>query len=175
MNHNYQSSFGAVLLLPIGKSDMVELRSLRNKSRKFFFDNSYKSERQQDKWYNQYVKKNNDYMFKIVYSSARYETLGFVAIYDIDLYNARAEVGKIMINEDKRGKGIGADAIRSICIFGFGSLGLSSVYANVLTSNISSIKMFRKVGFVEKGIKHKDDKEILFLEYNGCDYRDDNG
>lgn len=54
-------------------------------------------------------------------------------------------------DKQSRGKGYGKDAIRTMCEYAFKTLGVFSVHADVLDTNIASQKTFESVGFKKSG------------------------
>lgn len=81
------------------------------------------------------------------------KVLGLIDLFDFDPQNKRAGVGIVVLEEKERNKGIGAEAIALLCEYGFKVLGLRQLYANVLEGNVASLHLFKKMGFVEVGIK----------------------
>lgn len=77
--------------------------------------------------------------------------IGNAGIENIDAVNRSAEVGIFIGDEENRGKGCGAEALRLICRFGFDFLNLHSLNLNVYSFNENAIKCYEKVGFKEAG------------------------
>lgn len=87
------------------------------------------------------------------------EAVGTCAIHDIDRAERTAEVGRIIVAEDRRRQGIAAEMLREIldkcCREGF-----RSVHANVMRENAASQKLFESAGFIreaesaEKGYRY---------------------
>ena len=81
------------------------------------------------------------------------KVLGLIDLFDFDPQNKRAGIGLVVLEEKERNKGIGAEAIGLLCEYGFKVLGLRQLYANVLEDNLASLHLFKKMGFVEVGMK----------------------
>ncbi|MGB5436102.1 MAG: GNAT family N-acetyltransferase [Maribacter sp.] len=81
------------------------------------------------------------------------KVLGLIDLFDFDPQNKRAGIGLVVLEEKERNKGIGAEAIGLLYEYGFKVLGLRQLYANVLEDNLASLHLFKKMGFVEVGIK----------------------
>jgi diamine N-acetyltransferase len=81
------------------------------------------------------------------------QVLGLIDLFDFDPHNKRAGVGLVILEQKDRNKGIGAEALTLICEYGFKVLGLRQLYANVLEGNAASLHLFKKLGFVEVGLK----------------------
>ena len=71
---------------------------------------------------------------------------GLADLYDID-FSARKAFVAIYVDEESRGKGIGADALGELISFARGHLGLNQLVAVVGAENVPSRKLFLKAGF----------------------------
>ena len=76
--------------------------------------------------------------------------VGCIDIYDYDEFNSRAGFG-ILIDEKYRGKDYAKNAIALLLKYCFNTLLLNQIYALVLATNKSSIKLFESMGFVKCG------------------------
>ncbi len=81
------------------------------------------------------------------------EVLGLIDLFDFDPKNQRAGLGIVILGEENRNKGIGAETISLLSEYAFSSLNLRQLYANVVQDNAASIHLFQKMGFVEVGVK----------------------
>ncbi|MDE3740680.1 GNAT family N-acetyltransferase [Maribacter polysaccharolyticus] len=81
------------------------------------------------------------------------KVLGLIDLFDFDPQNKRAGVGIVVLEHNERNKGIGAEAISLLCDYVFRILGLRQLYANVMEGNLASLHLFKKMGFVEVGLK----------------------
>jgi len=103
-----------------------------------------------------FIENNNDVfvshqlrlMIQIEYGKA----IGCVDFFDFDPKNHHIGMG-ILIDTEYRGKGYGIEAIGLACEYGFDMLELRTIYAEVLESNESSLRLFEKNGFERKGLK----------------------
>lgn len=100
-------------------------------------------------------------------------TLGLVDLFEFDPKNRRAGLGIIVLEEERRNKGVGSEAVRLVLGYAFGVLELRQLYANVLEENHRSVHLFKKLGFEEVGVKKdwilsegKYKNEILFQKLN---------
>ena len=84
--------------------------------------------------------------------------IGLIELFNFDPVNHRAGIGVVII-EENRNKGIGAEALSLMMAYGFNKLNLRQLYANVLEDNKPSIYLFKKLGFKEVGVK---------LDWNYC-------
>ncbi|MDP4222246.1 MAG: GNAT family N-acetyltransferase [Bacteroidota bacterium] len=80
-------------------------------------------------------------------------TIGTIDIFDFDPFHKRAGLGILIAREDYRRKGYASMALKCVIDYCFRTLQLHQVYCNILSNNCESIELFRKIGFVESGIK----------------------
>ena len=79
--------------------------------------------------------------------------VGAIDLYDFDPYHLRAGIG-ILIHDCKyRNHGYACDALEALTNYALTSLGLKQLYVNIAADNIPSIRLFKKAGFVQTGIK----------------------
>lgn len=79
------------------------------------------------------------------------EAIGAIDLFDFHPHHKRAGIG-ILINDEKhRGKGYASEALKILIHYAFTRLELHSLYCNITASNLSSLKLFKKAGFVESG------------------------
>ena len=76
--------------------------------------------------------------------------VGTVTLGSWDRSNRRAEVGFI-VRPDRAGRGIASDAVRAALRFAAGPMGLHRVEADVDPENAGSVRLLRRLGFVEEG------------------------
>lgn len=77
--------------------------------------------------------------------------IGSVSLHNIDHLNRNAYIGIFIGGEENRGKGYGAEAIRLILDYGFGTMNLHSINLSVHADNYTGISCYKKVGFREVG------------------------
>ena len=137
-----------------------------------------------------YLKYSNDFdhsrtlIFKAV-DAASSEIAGHVSLSVIDRENRSARITRVLVgNTAERGKGIGAEIIKSILKIGFEGLHLHRMSLGIYDFNIGGIKCYTNCGFAVDGIlrdiKRRPDKfwsivemSILENEYNSI-YKDKN-
>ncbi len=79
--------------------------------------------------------------------------IGLIDLFDFDPKNRRAGMGIVILVDKNRNKGLGSEAIRLLTEYAFSTLALRQIYANVVVGNDASIHLFKKLGFLEVGIK----------------------
>ncbi|TKH10399.1 GNAT family N-acetyltransferase [Bacillus wiedmannii] len=136
----------------IKESDIELIRKWRNQSeiKKYFINTENISELEQQKWFENYLLKQDDIMF-IVEEKVNFKTaIGTVALYNINPNNNSVELGRLMIGSiPAQGKGLGKQATILACIYAFEVLKSSYIYLCVFRNNIKAIKLYKSIGFVE--------------------------
>ena len=78
------------------------------------------------------------------------ELAGQVGLWGIDEHNRVAHVG-VELRPAFRGRGLGADAVRVVCRYGFALRGLHRLQLETLTDNHAMIAAAEKLGFTREG------------------------
>ncbi|MCK9638600.1 MAG: GNAT family N-acetyltransferase [Prolixibacteraceae bacterium] len=81
------------------------------------------------------------------------KNVGAIDLFDFDPLNMRAGVGILVHDPADRSKSYATSALNLIIRYCFEKLGLHQIYANILTDNDKSMKLFSKAGFVLSGTK----------------------
>ena len=81
------------------------------------------------------------------------KTVGAIDLFDFDPFHGRAGIGILVHHPDDRSKGFATAALRIMIRYSFEKLQLHQLYANILTDNEESLKLFLKAGFVLAGTK----------------------
>ena len=162
-----QKIFEDIVLKSLEQKNIEDLRILRNKkeNRKCFIYQNEITKEEQEKWYKNYLKKENDIMFSAFINGVLEKPIGYAALYDIDKNSKKCEFGRIIVDKSRVSKkGIGYQITKCLCEIGFEKLGLEMIYLEVFSDNIPAIKTYLKVGFVEKNRYKKEGKEIIYME-----------
>lgn len=80
-------------------------------------------------------------------------SIGTIDIFDFDPFHKRAGLGILIANDEYRRKGYATMALTCLVDYCFRTLQLHQLYCNILTNNCESIDLFKKMGFVETGVK----------------------
>tara|TARA_B100001175_G_C19419058_1_gene595132 strand:+ start:461 stop:970 length:510 start_codon:yes stop_codon:yes gene_type:complete len=78
--------------------------------------------------------------------------VGCIDLYDYDVVNSRAGVG-IYIDSNFRNKGIASKSLELLKSISIEKYLISNLYADIMSGNRSSIKIFEKANFIKNGIK----------------------
>ncbi len=96
--------------------------------------------------------------------------IGTVILSDLDYRNGTAQVHIKMIKGDGRGKGFGTNALNTLVEYAFSELRLNCLYAEVLSYNQISQKLFKKCGFHKDGVLrsrvYKDNDYVDVIAYS---------
>lgn len=90
---------------------------------------------------------------RLVISSYDNEVLGLIDIFDFDFANRKAGIGLLIKSEEKRGNGIGSEALKLVIDYCFLRLDLHQLYCNISKDNEASLKLFEKYNFEKIGLK----------------------
>jgi diamine N-acetyltransferase len=80
-------------------------------------------------------------------------TIGTIDIFDFDSFHKRAGIGILIANEEYRRKGYATMALKCLIDYCFNTLQVHQLYCNILANNCESLDLFKKIGFVQSGIK----------------------
>ncbi len=86
--------------------------------------------------------------------------IGFVDLFDFEPKHQRVGLGIVIFEQANRRKGYAFQAIEMICSYAFTHLNMHQLYANITADNEKSIELFKKLGFLQTGIK----KDCIYAE-----------
>ena len=78
--------------------------------------------------------------------------IGNCGLVAIDRDNRTATLGIFIGEGELRGRGLGADAVRTLCRFAFDEMDLYKIRLDVYSSNSAAIRTYEAVGFRSEGI-----------------------
>ena len=118
----------------------------------------------------EYIKNSHEDIFiakqlrLMIVDKFRNKEVGIIDLFDFDPIHKRAGVG-VLIDAQERGKGYGFLALEQLKVYCFQILQLHQMYANILSDNLASIRLFEKCSFELVGCK----KEWIKSPYKWCD------
>ena len=115
--------------------------------RKYFVSEAY-----EQKWVNDVVHGSKDVRLAVCDKETDMY-IGNVYLTDIDYVNRTAVSHVLIGNHDYWGRGIATEAYSILLDYAFNELNLNRIEATVLDSNIASLKMHKKCGYEEEGVK----------------------
>ena len=81
--------------------------------------------------------------------------IGMVTLADVNYVNRSAHSHILIGDKSEWGKGYGTVALKQLLDYAFEEMGLHRVEAMVLESNVGSVKMHKKCGYTEEGVKRE--------------------
>lgn len=81
--------------------------------------------------------------------------IGNIVLLNLNPESRHGEVGISIGADENRGRGYGADALRTICRFGFEDLDLHRIELTVAAFNVRAVRSYEQVGFVLEGRKRE--------------------
>lgn len=82
------------------------------------------------------------------------QAVGAVDIFEFDPHNRRAGVG-IIVDSQHRAQGLGYDALKALEQYARQTLHLHQLWCSITVDNEASLKLFRKAGYVECGLRRE--------------------
>ena len=82
------------------------------------------------------------------------QAVGAVDLFEFDPHNRRAGVG-IIVDSQHRVQGLGYDALKALEQYARQTLHLHQLWCSVTVDNEASLKLFRKAGYVECGLRRE--------------------
>jgi len=77
---------------------------------------------------------------------------GIIDLFDFNPQHQRAGVG-ILVNKEFQERGYASESLELLVKYSFSVLNLHQLYANITTDNSNSLKLFKKLNFIEIGTK----------------------
>lgn len=161
MKNKIRITSNEITLRPVLSSDLMKMRSWRNSdwARSFFLNSEIISPEQQEKWYQSYINKTDDYMFIIELDNI---DVGTVALYHVNHDEGSAEFGRLLIAEkEARGRSIGEKVLRILSEFAFNDFKLSKITLEVFSDNDKAVYIYQKVGFTVYDKYFSENREVL--------------
>lgn len=96
-------------------------------------------------------KTSSKFIYKAVEQNTN-ELVGHVSLWNIDRSNRSGRIGKVLLNQDHRGKGYGKQIINRVLHVGFNEFKLHRISLGVFDFNTSAIQCYERAGFVREGL-----------------------
>lgn len=91
------------------------------------------------------------YFLYVICSCEDDRVIGLANLDGVNYVNGNTEIGIAISAADMRGQGIAEDALKLLIRYCFDELRLHRVFARVISENVPSLGLFRKLGFREEG------------------------
>lgn len=144
-------------LRTINENDIENLRLWKNANRKSFFFDGIIDQKQQQKWYDAYLQRENDTMFIIEEISKRsIGCMGFRLINDnvCDIYNVIRGCSSLLHTRM-------SEALKLMLSYIFTMEGVETIQCDVLKNN-AALSWYKNCGFIEK----EEGDKYFILEIN---------
>ena len=108
VNHQYHASYENIMLRPLERKDIENLRVWRNDATqtRFLRKIDHITPEMQEKWYESYLKDNDTIAFAIEETEHLHRMVGSLSLYDFR--EEQAEIGRLQVGDmEARGHGIG--------------------------------------------------------------------
>lgn len=168
MIHNYSTKYKNIELKPLEKKDIFKLKDWRNdtKNSKYLSKLPHITDEMQIKWFNNYLKDDNEIIFSINEIIDLQRVVGSISVYNFD--GNTCEVGKLMVGDNEaHNKKIGYNSMIALLNLIFDNMKYTTVYLYVFQNNIPALKIYKKIGFKIKEINEKKQREILMVFNKG--------
>ncbi len=80
-------------------------------------------------------------------------SIGLIDLFEYNPAHHRAGIGILIVGEEDRKRGYGAEALTLLVRYSFAHLHLHQLYANITVDNMPSIRLFEGEGFQKIGVK----------------------
>lgn len=110
------------------------------------------SEAEQLKWFERQEQNKESLRCIVAEKNNTEKAVGTVILSEIDSKNGTGHIHIKLSKDGGRGRGYGSDAIQAMVRYAFDELRLHCIYANILSYNEASIRLFEKCGFERDGV-----------------------
>lgn len=107
----------------------------------------------QEKWFEAHY--GDQSTFRFVVETKEDGPVGIATLADIDWKNRRARHGIKLSSKERQTKGIGTDTVMAIMRYAFDELGLHRLEGSWFDTNIASVKLYKKCGWIEEGVRRE--------------------
>lgn len=129
----------------IDKDDLEWLRMTRNKYADSFFTKDHITPQQQKAWYDKYSENVTDRMFVVQLKDGT--LVGTLALYNVNIADRAAELGRTLLLEEHRGQGYMEEAVKLLVDHAFKIMRLWHIRLSVYLDNAAAIALYYKCGF----------------------------
>lgn len=144
-----------IVLRGVESSDNLMLRSLINDpdTEMMLSGSSWPiSETEQLRWFERQEQNKESLRCIVAKKDDMTTPVGTIILNEIDQKNGTGHIHIKMAKDGGRRNGYGTDAIKTLIDYAFNELRLNCIYANILSYNEASIRLFEKCGFARDGV-----------------------
>ncbi len=141
-----------VTLRPLREDDLAQLAAWRNDPRvhPHFFSDARVDPARQAEWLAS-VRADPARRFFAVEADGAFA--GTISLERLDPRNKSGELGNMLIDPDRQGRGLGRAAVERLLEHAFGEAGLERVELRVFAENAAAIRLYEACGFRGEGIE----------------------
>lgn len=110
------------------------------------------SELEHEAWMEAMIAQRSDLVIFVIEDRATVTAIGTCQLHNINWRHRHAELQIRIGDAASRGKGLGTEAVRLMCQFGFADLNLHRIFLHVFANNIRAITAYEKAGFTREGL-----------------------
>jgi RimJ/RimL family protein N-acetyltransferase len=134
---------------PHSRKDIVyRIRWLNDpEANAYIGDQTDTDQREQTEWFDRYEKDKNKIFFTI-YDDAR--PIGFMGLSNINQPKEEASLFIMIGEKEYRGKGVGRFCVQYLIDYASRKLQLARLTLEVLKGNLPALRLYQKIGFIQK-------------------------
>jgi UDP-4-amino-4,6-dideoxy-N-acetyl-beta-L-altrosamine N-acetyltransferase len=148
-----------VLLRPLKKEDWHKTIIWRNDPELTGLVMSHPfpiTEEMEKEWYdNELTNKTNRAIYFAIEDTKSNNQIGIIFLNNINWISGTVQFGLLIGENSARGKGLGKDVLEIIIDYAFSSLNLRKISLEVISINLTAIKLYEKMGFKVEGLLKK--------------------
>lgn len=110
------------------------------------------SEVDHDAWVEAMLTRRSDLVIFVIEERSTATAIGTCQLLNINWRHRNAELQIRIGDAESRGRGLGTEAVRLLCEFGFADLNLHRIYLHVFAGNPRAIAAYEKSGFAREGL-----------------------
>lgn len=111
------------------------------------------AESEQADWYERYRRDATQRQWMIEKLGG--DTVGTLALMNIDHHHQSAEVGRVLINGEQRGRGYAREATKLLTDYAFNELNLQRLWLVVFSDNARALAFYEACGFCVEGVQRR--------------------
>lgn len=160
---NFTLVYNNIKIRPLQISDIEYLREWRNNpaNSKYLRNIGYISEEAQRKWFENYIKNEDEMTFAIDEIEELNRIVGSVSLYNFK--GNQVTFGKILVgDEDAHGKNVGYNATKAVLDIAFRELSIEEVVLECYADNKTALHIYKKAGFQITGEHLTEENKIEY-------------
>ncbi len=95
---------------------------------------------------------NNELVLLGIFENKSGQHIGNVSLKDLNWFSRRGWLGYMIGDQEMRGRGYATDAVIMMMYYAFKKLNLNRIHTTITTTNLPSLKVAERVGFIQEGV-----------------------